>query len=89
MASKKAKSSAQRLNSQVLLIFIENVRRRRAALGLSQLQLSLKAQLEPNYVGHFENRRRKAPSLQTLSQLALALETTEAKLLTKGGWREK
>jgi transcriptional regulator with XRE-family HTH domain len=88
MASKKAKSPARKLNSRVLTTFIENVRRRRAALGLSQVQASIKAGLEHNYVCHFENGRRPAPSLDTLTQLAKALETTEAKLLTKGGWRE-
>ena len=89
MASTKAKSPARKLRSRVLWTLIENVRELRAALGLSQVQLSIKARLEHNYVGHFENGRRPSPSLDTLSQLAEALETTEAKLLTKGGWREE
>lgn len=86
--AKKAKPATQQLDTRVLATLIENVRRRREVLGLSQGQTSLAAGLENHYVYHLENNRNRDPGLQTLVKLAKALKTTPAKLLTQGGWRE-
>jgi transcriptional regulator with XRE-family HTH domain len=59
----------------------ENVRRRREERGLTQEQLAVLSGFGQNYLSGLERGRRN-PTVLTLHELALALETTPANLLT-------
>lgn len=62
-------------------VFCENFKRRRARLGLSQIQLAERLGVAQSYVSDLESGN-KVPLVPTLADLAEALETTPAKLIT-------
>ncbi|HET9954901.1 MAG TPA: helix-turn-helix transcriptional regulator [Polyangiaceae bacterium] len=62
------------------MTFGREVRRRRAALGLTLEQLAERAGLTPNYIGTVENGRRD-PSLSTVLALARGLGAAPGELL--------
>jgi transcriptional regulator with XRE-family HTH domain len=66
--------------SLVPLAFGREVRRRRAALGLTLEQLAERSGLTPNYIGTVENGRRD-PSLSTVLALARGLGAAPGELL--------
>jgi transcriptional regulator with XRE-family HTH domain len=53
---------------------VRNVKRRRALLGISQMELASRADLSSGYVGEIE-MGRKFPTPEVLERLATALET--------------
>jgi transcriptional regulator with XRE-family HTH domain len=59
---------------------IRNLKRRRASLGISQMELAEKADLSSGYVGEIE-MGRKFPAPEALERLALALDTKPWRLL--------
>ena len=61
-------------------IFAQNVRAKRAALGLSQEALADRARLHRTYVGSIERAERNV-SIDNIEKLATALGTTPAVLL--------
>lgn len=66
------------------LAFGRDVRRRRAALGLTLEQLAERSGLTPNYVGTVENGQRD-PSLSTVLALAKGLGIPPGELLGGAG----
>ncbi len=58
-----------------------NVRRRRLELGWTQEQLAEKSGFDQRYVSQLENGRR-SPTIVSLYELAVALETTPVALIT-------
>lgn len=59
----------------------ERTRQLREAGKLSQEQLAGRAKLHPTYIGQFERRERKNPSLETLHKIATGLGVTVQELL--------
>jgi transcriptional regulator with XRE-family HTH domain len=78
---KKAKAREEELDERTLKVLIQNVRKRRRALGLSQAQASLAGGLEPQYLTAFENGHRRNPTLATCIKIAKGLDTTLVALL--------
>lgn len=62
-------------------IFRENLLRRMAELGMSEAELSRKANLNPRAVTDIRERRTVSPKLSTVFKLADALDTDPAELL--------
>lgn len=62
-------------------ILARNVRRRRRVLRLTQEDLAELAHLDRTYVSHIE-RQKYAVTVDVLEQLARALQTTPAELVT-------
>jgi transcriptional regulator with XRE-family HTH domain len=60
----------------------ENARKARVSRGLTQEQLSEQTGLSQQYISGLEQGRRN-PTILTLHQLALALGTTPASLITE------
>ena len=67
--------------NRTLATFGLNVRRRREALKLSQLQAAEKADLDPTYLSGVERGVRNA-SLIVIARIAKALKTTVSELCT-------
>lgn len=63
-------------------IFAKNVRKRRAALGLSQDELGARADLARNYIGMIE-RCETSPTLDSVEAISAALEIDPDTLLRK------
>lgn len=61
-----------------------NIRRRRLELGLTQEQFAEKSGFDQRYVSQLENGRR-SPSIVSLHELAVALDTTPVVLITPDG----
>lgn len=66
--------------SHVRQNLVYNLKRRRAALGISQMQLAARADISSGYVGELE-MGRKYPAPEVLEKLAEALETEPFRLL--------
>lgn len=66
-------------------IFASNVRRRRKALGLSQEEVAHRVGIDVRYLGGIE-RKQENPSLKVIADIAAALSTTPAILLTRRRW---
>jgi transcriptional regulator with XRE-family HTH domain len=69
-----------RQGSGIIGILAENVRRRRAAAGLSQENLALEAGLDRTYISQVERGKRNV-TIEVLARLAAALDTTADQLL--------
>lgn len=67
--------------NELKVVFCENFKRRRQRLGLSQTELATRLGVAQSYVSDLESGN-KVPLVPTLADLAVALETTPAKLLT-------
>ena len=65
-------------------ILAENLKAARKALGLSQEELALEADIDRTYVSGMERGTRN-PSLTMIAKLAERLKTTPAALLTPVG----
>lgn len=63
-----------------LLLFSEELRRRRKAAGLTQEALANRADMDPAEIRRLESGKRD-PGVRVLARLAKALETTPAELL--------
>jgi transcriptional regulator with XRE-family HTH domain len=61
-------------------ILIENMKRRRADLGISQMELASRAELSSGYVGEIE-MGRKFPAPEVLERISLALGQRPFRLL--------
>ena len=59
---------------------IRNIKRCRATLGISQMDLAERAELSAGYIGEIE-MGRKFPAPEALERLAIALETKPFRLL--------
>lgn len=68
--------------SELRAVVAENVRRRRAALGLSQEALAAEAGLHRTYIGGIERGERNL-SLDNIERLAKALRTPPGALLDR------
>jgi transcriptional regulator with XRE-family HTH domain len=66
--------------SDPLLLFSEELRRRRKAAGLTQDALADRADMDPAEIRRFEAAKRD-PGVRVLARLAKALDTTPAELL--------
>ena len=55
------------------MTFIQNLKRERGRIGISQLILAERADLSPGYIGEIESGR-KFPSVENVERLAKALE---------------
>lgn len=66
--------------SPVLLEFAKKVRLRRYELGLTQEQLSERANFHVNYIGGIERGERN-PSVESVVSLAKALEISPRELM--------
>lgn len=75
---------AQRVE-QTIIPLPQWVRQRREALGMTQPALAKKMGRERSTVSHIERGRSKRPTLPTMSQLAIALESTLGQLLVETG----
>lgn len=62
-------------------VFCANMRNARMRLGLTQNQLAKKLTVAQSYISELE-AGKKRPLVETLAELADALDTTPAKLLT-------
>ena len=62
-------------------VFRDNMRKRRMDIGLSQVDLAERLGVFQPYISDLESGR-KSPLMETLADIAEALETTPAKLLT-------
>lgn len=62
-------------------VFRANMKARRQAIGLTQVQLSERLGVFQPYISALESGR-KSPLMETLAEIAEALDTTPAKLLT-------
>ena len=62
-------------------VFRQNLRKRRIRLGLSQVDLAARLGVFQPYISDLESGR-KSPLMETLAEIAEALETTPARLLT-------
>lgn len=69
------------LQSELRSVFRENMRLRRTQLRLSQVELAERLGTHQPYISDLESGR-KSPLMETLAEIAEALETTPAKLLT-------
>lgn len=67
--------------TRALATFGLNVRKRREALKLSQLQAAEKADLDPTYISGIERGVRN-PSLVSITRVAKALSMTVSELCT-------
>jgi transcriptional regulator with XRE-family HTH domain len=67
--------------SELQVAFGEHVRDRRAALKLTQIDLSRKLGIRQSTLSDIENGRH-APTLETVEKLAKALKTTAQALLS-------
>lgn len=72
--------AAEKHDINVLEVLGAEIRKRRAALGLSQEQLAARCGLHRNYVGSVERGERNIAFLNLL-KLANALETSVQKLV--------
>jgi transcriptional regulator with XRE-family HTH domain len=79
-ASNNEGMNMKSVTSELHDVFLANVRRRRASLGLSQTQVADRIGIDQP---HYSNLERGVfrPSFDILEQLAEALETTAADLL--------
>ncbi len=68
------------VKNSILIIFGENVREIRRSKGLSQEQLSFKADLHRTYIGMIE-RAEKNITLSNMEKIATALEVNIIELL--------
>jgi transcriptional regulator with XRE-family HTH domain len=66
---------------ELRLVFRANFKRARLRLGLNQTELAEKLGVAQSYISDLESGN-KAPLVPTLAELAEALETTPAKLIT-------
>ena len=69
-----------KLKNSILIKFGENVREIRRSKGLSQEQLSFKADLHRTYIGMIE-RAEKNITLSNIEKIAMALEVNIIELL--------
>ena len=60
-------------------IFIQNLKRERGRLGISQLVLAERSELSPGYIGEIESGR-KFPSIDNVERIARALEVPPYRL---------
>lgn len=67
---------------ELVLVFADNVRRRRLELGLTQADLAERIGAHPPYISDIE-RGIKSPFLGNIARFAKALKTTPQKLLEK------
>lgn len=64
---------------RTLIIFGQNVRKRREALGLTQEKLAENADIDRTYVSDIERGTRN-PGIKNVARLARALRTTASEL---------
>ncbi len=65
--------------AELQAVFIQNLKRERGRLGISQLALAERAELSPGYIGEIESGR-KFPSVDNVERLARALEVPPYRL---------
>ena len=75
-------------DSAIIRTVAENVRRLRAAAGLSQEQLAFAAELDRTYISQVEGQKRNI-TISALAQLAKALKVEPTELVAETKKRKK
>jgi transcriptional regulator with XRE-family HTH domain len=73
-------SMSKNMNKEILIKFGNNIRKIRMKKGMSQEQLSFKAELHRTYIGMVE-RAEKNITLLNIEKISLALEVEISELL--------